>query len=111
MTKLEKEILEWIDSEDPQYGLGKFISKLKVSDRELTDIGFFTGFESHEPIPELLELGTTNITGPYITAEVMGEGADSLIHIENGNIEYLEVYSIGDGNANDIISYQLQSWG
>ncbi|MGL6162378.1 hypothetical protein [Microbulbifer sp.] len=111
MSELEKAILEWIDKTAPEFYLCNFIPSLEVRKREITDIGFLTYFNMHSVGSRLSSQSSGNVPGPYIETPDLAGGADSLIHIRDGQIEFLEVYALEDENANRINNFELRSWG
>lgn len=115
MTKLELEILKWIETRNPEYGLSELIPLLEVTEREITKIGFFTSFKDLPVSAQLSKLGSGNINGPIIESKDASgalNDASTLLNISNGSIVFLEAFTLEeDGNANDITNYELSSWG
>lgn len=111
MSELEKAILDWIDKAAPEFYLCNLIPLLEIRKREITDIGFFTYFNMSSIDSRLSSQGSGNVPGPYIESPDLAGGADSLIHIRDGKVEFLEVYALEDRNANNINNFKLRSWG
>ncbi len=106
MTKLEFEILTWYSRRLPERGLENIESKLTVSHREITEVGFFTFFHS-ERIDSISHVSGC-IPGPFITSAQAQRGSMSLLSISNSEIQFLEVMALEDDeDANQIGDFEL----
>jgi len=106
MTELELSILKWYAERHCGVGLSGLGTRLNVSRREFTEIGFFTYFKGPELALRTNKIGC--IPGPFIHSDQIPSGAMSLLCIRDGKVEYLEVAALDDSEtANSIEDFEL----
>jgi hypothetical protein len=102
--------------DDIKYGqlLSEQLRLLTESDYEYTGSGVFVGFLKDERIREWrLDVDNLVLNGVLIRSkELQGPGAEAQLHIRDGVISYLEIWSFaGPYPGKDLESYALvQGW-
>lgn len=106
MNSLELAILKWFSERHGDCGLINLDSKLEVSNRDITEIGFFTHFK--ETKLDISEGKFGCLSGPFIHSEQVPNGAMSLLSMNGCVVKYLEVVAMDDADdANKIEEFEL----
>ena len=97
MTKFEKEILNWIASESDNNNLKTQIVNAELKSRKYTGVGCFTYLSLPKEVPRIGEdLGKGGpIYGPIFESRAVEHGGCSLLWIESGYIDCLEIAVYG----------------
>ena len=106
MRNLESAILQRFSDSYQERSLKDIDSKLLISHRETTELGFFTFFQENNLYATKNETGC--ITGPFIQSKQVPGGAMSLLYVNDGMIVFLEVMAMVDEeNANQITEFEI----
>ena len=107
LTVIEKAVLDWFQNDIDDLSLKTQIREAKAGKRELSPIGFFTDLVVSK---ELDPNGVTiSYTGCALFAKELEIYADCILHTKSGVLDYLEVYSIGDGKPQDISDFEVRA--
>jgi hypothetical protein len=111
LTELEHAILLQFVQKFPDLVFEGFVSTCQVTERDRTSCGFFTTFfrETQPPVTEENKENEFVLLNELrMTASNLTEGADVLLILKYGQVDYLEVKSIGDGNPLDAKAYGFE---
>ena len=109
LTPLERAVLEKLVSGDSdRYRiLQKQIHALRVSERKMTGVGFFTRFSIPNDISKLSDEATFQIGGIGADINDLEHGAGFVLFIEDGQIETLEGYTYDEPWPRNVDSFHL----
>ena len=96
LTPIERAVLEWFSSQYAATTLEDQIGSLEVHDREYTGAGSFTTFVvsgSHTPYTDGVD--GHPLDGPWIDGAPLTMGASTLLWLEKGIVQCLEIAATG----------------
>jgi hypothetical protein len=109
LTPLETAVLEKLVSgeKDSYRTLQKQICALRVTNRKMTGVGFFTRFSLPTEAPILRDEASFHISD--VAAEIKGleNGAGFVLFIKNGKISMLEGFTYDEPWPSQITSFRL----
>ncbi len=111
LTPLEQAILLQFVRKYPDIVSADFVANCRVSERDTTSCGFFTTFAPAFPRTSEetgREIERTFLNELKLTASNLTEGADVLLHLTNGKVDFLEVYALGDGHPLGSVQYGFE---
>lgn len=109
LTPLEQAVLvKLLSGESERDGiLHKQIFALRVIEREMTGVGFFTRFSMPDDVPKLPDAATFQFGD--VAAEINGleRSAGFLLFVKQGAVYMLEGYTYGEPRPQDIHGFHL----
>jgi hypothetical protein len=110
LTPLERAVLEKLLSgdSDTYRSLRKQIALLRVSERKMTGVGFFTRFKIPAGAPKPMDEPTFQIGGVAADIDHLMHGAGFILFVEGGQIETLEGYTYDEPWPKDIRNFHLR---
>jgi hypothetical protein len=109
LTPLEHAVLEKLlfgDSERYRV-LQNQIHALRVRERKMTGVGFFTRFSIPDDIPKLPDEATFQIGGVGADISDLEHGAGFVLFINNGQIETLEGFTYDEPWPQNVHNFHL----
>jgi len=111
LSQLETDILDWFARSYPSIAIQEQILCCEVTEREDTTIGFFTSFKVNENVGQIVSpegYTSFNLNELKLIAPELTDGADVILHIENGYLDCIEAYAITDGHPLTVSRYELK---
>ena len=105
MNELEKSIIQFIFSSYPDDFKNNCISKLVVSEREYTGAGVVVCFEKRGNV--VTNSKAVNFIGPLIESSALELGAETVLSVNNGHLDCLDILVRGCGDIKAVTSYRL----
>ena len=108
---LEKDILNWFINVVDDKNLRHQLSRSVLRERKYTGVGFFLALEVPGDVSIIrgMEQDITPVPGPYIESPELSAGGDTVLFINDGIIETIEIFSYGNMFPEFIKNYQLCS--
>src|ERR1700730_3094093 len=109
LTPLEQAVLEkLLSGESDRYRiLHNQIPALRVSERKMTGVGFFTRFSIPDDIPKIPDEATFQTGGVGANINDLGHGAGFVLFVEDGQIATLEGYTYDEPWPRNFHSFHL----
>ncbi|MGH6836100.1 MAG: hypothetical protein ACREC9_11230 [Methylocella sp.] len=109
LSPLEQAVLEHLLSgETERYRiLQKQICAVRVTERKLTGVGFFTRFSTPDDVPKLSHEATFQFGDVAADINGLKHGAGFLLFVEDGRIETLEGNTYGEPWPQNVHSFHL----
>ena len=108
MDELEFKILKMVLDKHPSKNLEDQITSLQVVRREHTGAGLYVYFNSHENANLKPVLNTKRINGPLIESSKLQHGAGCIVWLDEGIIDFVEIFSYSDTYPTDNYTYELK---
>ncbi len=105
MTKLEKDILEWIAAHCDDKALATQCCMATVVSREHTGVGVYVNLELPDSAPACDIVRSP--MHPYIESPQLEAGGGCVLFLENGRVSTLELYAYGDSFPDEMEEYSL----
>lgn len=109
LTPLEQAVLEkLLSGESEGYRiLQKQIPTLRVTERKMTGVGFFTRFSLPDEAPKLPDGASVEISDVGADLTDLKHGAGFVLFIRKGGINMLEGFTYGEPWPRDVRSFYL----
>ncbi|MGB6374921.1 MAG: hypothetical protein WBF22_16515 [Methylocella sp.] len=109
MTPLEQAVLEkLLSGESERYQiLRKQYDALRVSERKMTGVGFFTRFSIPDEVPKLPDEASLHISDVAADLTDLEHGAGFVLFIKKGGINMLEGFTYGEPWPRIVRSFHL----
>jgi hypothetical protein len=109
LTNLEQAVLEkLLSGESDRYRiLHNQIPALRVSERKMTGVGFFTRFSIPDDIPKVPDEATFQTGGVGANINDLGHGAGFVLFVQDGQIATLEGYTYDEPWPRNVHSFHL----
>ena len=110
-NKLERDILDWISGSTESKELRQQIENASLLGREYTKVGFFLDLSVPPNAPKIAEhLQDINpLPGPYIESDQLDFGGDSILFVNDGVIDTLEIFAYGTSFPKFLEKYVLKA--
>jgi hypothetical protein len=109
LTALEEAVLEkLLSGESEGYRiLQKQIPALRVTERKMTGVGFFTSFSLADEAPKLPDEASLEISDVGAEINDLEHGAGFVLFIRKGGINMLEGFTYGEPWPHNVSSFHL----
>ena len=108
-TDIENDILTWIRERTENQPLRHQFAAARPKKREYTGVGCFVDLELPDdcPLVDVVQGDGRTISGPQIRSRLLECGAGSMVFVEEGRVDLLEIYAYGNSFPKNLTEYQL----
>ena len=105
---MEREVLAWFAGQE--HRLAEQVVEAQIAAREATSIGFFTELQIPPSLPAIVGVpqGSFAFEGCAVFSSNVDPYAECILHLVDGRIRSLEIYSVGTGNPIESVVFDIR---